>query len=158
MTKALCLNMIVKDEMSNLARCLRSVADHIVCWVIGDTGSTDGTSQFITSFFAERNIPGELHNFPFIDFEQARNEALSRAYSSALSYDYVLLTDADMELVVEDVEFRSKLVAATYNVIQRSGLSYWNTRLVRRGTGARYRGVVHEYLDVPDGTEDLRGI
>ena len=52
--KRLCLNMIVKNEMANLERCLGAVADHICCWVIGDTGSTDGTQDFIIAFFAER--------------------------------------------------------------------------------------------------------
>ena len=47
MPKTLCLNMIVKNEMANLERCLGAVADHIGCWVIGDTGSTDGTQDFI---------------------------------------------------------------------------------------------------------------
>ena len=37
--------MIVKNEMANLERCLAAVADHIACWVIGDTGSTDGTQD-----------------------------------------------------------------------------------------------------------------
>jgi glycosyltransferase involved in cell wall biosynthesis len=73
--KALCLNMIVRNEMANLERCLGALADHIDCWVIGDTGSTDGTQDFIKSFFAARNLPGELHSFAFKDFEQARNAA-----------------------------------------------------------------------------------
>jgi len=46
--KRLCLNMIVKNEMANLGRCLAALADHIGCWVIGDTGSSDGTQDFIT--------------------------------------------------------------------------------------------------------------
>ena len=66
--KTLCLNMIVKNEMANLERCLGAVAPHIACWVIGDTGSTDGTQEFIKSFFAERGIPGELHELPFRQF------------------------------------------------------------------------------------------
>ena len=45
--QTVCLNMIVKNEMANLERCLGAVADHIGCWVIGDTGSTDGTQDFI---------------------------------------------------------------------------------------------------------------
>ncbi|TPN80421.1 hypothetical protein FJ988_21855 [Mesorhizobium sp. CU3] len=144
--------------MANLERCLGAVADHIDCWVIGDTGSTDGTQDFIRSFFAARNLPGELHEFPFRNFEQARNEALDHAYASALSYDYLLFDDADMELVVEDVGFRGKLDGAGYRLLQRSGsgLAYWNTRLVRRDAGARYHGVTHEYLDVPGGVEELR--
>jgi glycosyltransferase involved in cell wall biosynthesis len=156
--KALCLNMIVKNEMANLERCLEAVAPYIACWVIGDTDSTDGTQDFIKSFFAKRDIPGELHSFPFVNFEQARNAALDCAYASPLVYDYLLLADADMELVVEDRDFRAKLEAPGYRVIQRSSLTYWNTRIVRRDAGVRYRGVTHEYLDVPGGAKELRGV
>jgi len=157
--KALCLNMIVKNEMANLERCLGAAAGHIACWVIGDTGSTDGTGAFIRSFFAERGIPGELHSFPFKNFEQARNEALARAAASPLGYDYLLFADADMELVVEDAEFRVRLEAPGYRMIQRSSaLVYWNTRLARRDVGAHYHGVTHEYLDVPGGVETLERV
>lgn len=156
----LCLNMIVKNETANLARCLGAVADHIACWVIGDTGSTDGTQDFIKSFFAKRNIPGELHSFPFENFEQARNAALDHAAASPLASDYLLFADADMELVVEDRDFRTKLEAPGYRLIQRadSGLTYWNTRLVKRGISARYHGVTHEYVDVPGGVQELHGV
>jgi glycosyltransferase involved in cell wall biosynthesis/predicted GH43/DUF377 family glycosyl hydrolase len=160
MTKAktLCLNMIVKNEMANLERCLTSVADHIGCWVIADTGSTDGTQDYIRSFFAARSISGELHEFPFHNFEQARNGALDCAYASPLAFDYLLLTDADMELVVEDRDFRTKLTAPCYTLLQRSTITYWNRRLVERGAAARYRGVTHEYLDVPGGDKQLLGV
>ncbi|TWC05610.1 FkbM family methyltransferase [Bradyrhizobium macuxiense] len=158
--KRLCLNMIVKNEMANLQRCLNSVAKHISCWVIGDTGSTDGTQEFVKRFFAERQIPGELHSFPFHNFEQARNAALDHAYASSLDYDYLLFDDADMELVVEDADFRSKLTGPGYRLRQSTsgGLSYSNTRIVRRDAGARYHGVTHEYIDVPGGVEELSGV
>jgi glycosyltransferase involved in cell wall biosynthesis len=157
--KTFCLNMIVKNEVANLERCLRSVADHISCWVIGDTGSTDGTQQLIERFFAARGIPGELHSFPFENFAQARNEALDRARASALPFDYILLTDADMELTVQNPAFSQDLTAAAYMVLQRSGVTYWNIRLLRRDVPARYMGVTHEYLDVRAGeTKNLEGI
>src|SRR6478735_10041102 len=146
---SLCLNIIFKNEIHNLPRCLSSVVDHIACWVIGDTGSSDGTPDFINSFFASRNLPGELHRFAFENFEQTRNEALARAVFSPLKYDYQLFADADMELVVDDLDFRTRLKAPAYRVLQRteSGFSYWNIRLVQRHSGARYHGVTHEYLD-----------
>ncbi|MGE0580250.1 MAG: tetratricopeptide repeat protein, partial [Reyranella sp.] len=156
---SLCLNMIVRNEMANLERCLSAVAPHIHCWVIGDTGSSDGTQDYIRSFFAERGIPGELHSFPFENFEQARNTALDHARDTTLPYAYLLLADADMELIVDDPAFARLLTAPGYRLIQKaeSGLTYWNTRLIRRGIGARYHGVTHEYVDVPGGVEPLTG-
>lgn len=156
--RTLCLNMIVRNETANLPRCLEAVAAHLACWVIGDTGSNDGTQDFIKTFFAARGIPGELHEFPFVNFEQARNEAMERARRANLTFDYLLLADADMELVVEDTKFRSRLEAPCYELLQRSGLSYWNPRLVRRDAVVRYRGVTHEYLETPQGGEQFCGV
>jgi glycosyltransferase involved in cell wall biosynthesis/SAM-dependent methyltransferase len=157
--KTLCLNMIVKNEVANLERCLSAVAPYISCWVIGDTGSTDGTQDFIRSFFGARGIPGELHNFPFENFSQARNEALKQARASKMRFDYVLFADADMELTVQNPEFSQDLTSAAYRVLQRSGVTYWNTRLLCRDVPAIYRGVTHEFLDVPSGkTVNLEGI
>jgi glycosyltransferase involved in cell wall biosynthesis len=158
--KTLCLNMIVKNEMANLERCLTAVAPHIDCWVIGDTGSSDDTQDFVMSFFAARGLPGELHSFPFENFEQARNAALDYAYAAPLGYDYLLFCDADMELVVDDADFRHRLSAPGYRLIQRTvgSLTYWNVRLARRDAAARYYGVTHEYLDVPGGAEQLHDI
>jgi O-antigen biosynthesis protein len=158
--RTLCLNMIVRNEVANLNRLLNSIANHIDCWIIADTGSADGTQDLVRAFFAQRGLPGELHDFPFVNFEQARNEALARAYASPLAYDYVLLADADMELVAENAGFRMGLEARGYQLLQRteSGLVYWNTRLVRRDAGARYRGVTHEFLEVPGGVRQLQGV
>ena len=158
--KIICLNMIVRNEMANLERCLGAVAPYIGCWVIGDTGSTDGTQDFIHSFFAARNIPGELHSFPFVNFAQARNEALDRARASKLRFDYLLLTDADMELTVQNPAFSQDLTSAAYKVLQRSSaVTYWNNRLLRHNVPASYKGVTHEYLDVRAGkTRKLEGI
>lgn len=150
-SKALCLNMIVKNEMANLERCLTAAAPHISCWVIGDTGSTDGTQELIRAFFAARNIPGELYSFPFGNFAQARNEALDRAYASTMAFDYLLLVDADMELLVHAPGFTRNLTSAAYNVRQRAGITYRNIRLLRRDVNARYRGVTHEFLSILSG-------
>jgi glycosyltransferase involved in cell wall biosynthesis len=158
--KTLCLNMIVKNEMANLERCLGALAPYIACWVIGDTGSTDGTQDFVMTFFGARGFPGELHSFRFNDFAQARNTALRRAYVSPLTFDYLLFPDADMELIVEDPQFCERLIASGYRLMQRTadGLAYWNTRLTRRDVGARYHGVTHEYLDVSGEVEPLHEV
>ncbi len=145
----LCLNMIVRNEAARIERCLNSVLPHICAAVIVDTGSTDDTIYLLERKFVANDIPYQIEKRPFINFEQARNAALDLARLSTLDFEYVLLTDADMELVVEDVACFSNLNGASYDIIQKSGtLSYHNRRVVNRFTTGGYRGVTHEYLDV----------
>jgi glycosyltransferase involved in cell wall biosynthesis len=154
----ICLNMIVRNEAKIIRRALGSVADHISCWVISDTGSSDDTKDAIASFFAERGIPGRFCDSPFDTFEGARNRALDAARSSQESFDYILLMDADMQLRVDDAGFRGHLTAPLYLLQQRSSISYWNARLLRRDMPYRYRGVTHEYLESGGDAARLEGI
>ncbi len=152
----ICLNMIVRNERAIIERCLASVAAYVSSYVIADTGSTDGTQAAIKAFFDARGIPGEIVEFPFEDFAQARNGALDAAESSVLESDYFLLVDADMEMLVDDATFFDRLTASAYSVPQRTGhgLDYDNVRLIKRGIGARYIGVTHEYVNTPDAAPE----
>jgi glycosyltransferase involved in cell wall biosynthesis len=155
----LCLNMIVRNEAERIERALKSVAPFIEYWVIHDTGSTDDTVEVIEKFFAGRNIPGHVTHGQFKDFSQARNDALNAARQANYDWDYLLLCDADMELVVEDTKFTEQLRGGlAYNVVQRgSGLSYSNVRFINRAATGMYVGVTHEYLDIPPAG-DIAGI
>lgn len=143
--------MIVKNETAIIERCLTAVAPVVDCYVICDTGSSDDTIGIIRRFFEQRGVPGLIPTTTFRNFEQARNEALDAARSSALEFDYILMCDADMELVVERPAFREELIEPAYLLTQRginNGLEYQNLRLLKRSHPARYRGVTHEYLDI----------
>ncbi len=150
MRPRLCLNMIVKDEEAIIERALQAAAPHISCYVICDTGSTDGTVEIIRRVFDVHGIPGEIVSTTFENFEQARNEALDAARASSLEFDYVLFCDADMELQVRDGGFDVELTEPVYSLTQLnlgSELGYQNARLLRRDVPGRYVGVTHEYLD-----------
>lgn len=146
-----CLNMIVKNELANLPRCLGAMAGHVDACVICDTGSTDDTVGFVERFWRERGVPVEVARTTFRTFEQARNEGLEACRRSGFVFDYILLCDADMELVVEHAGWRDALTAPAHTVVQRhagGGLEYANIRLLRRDVPAVYRGVTHEFLDI----------
>jgi len=146
----LCLNMIVKNEALIIERCLAAAAPHVDCFVICDTGSTDDTIEIVRNFFEKAGIPGVVLSTAFVNFGQARNDALDAARAAELEFDYILFCDADMELVVHHLEFRRGLTGPAYMLVQRSihGLEYPNIRLVGREVPAKYRGVTHEYLDL----------
>lgn len=154
----LCLNMIVRNEAAIISRCLASVAPHISCWSILDTGSTDTTTTIIQDFFAARNIPGEIHVGEFVDFSTSRNQALDLCRASELPFEYILLIDADMELEAVEPGWVEKLNADAYSLRQHAGLVYDNLRLLKRTAKAEYVGVTHEYLDVSGSTDHLPGI
>jgi glycosyltransferase involved in cell wall biosynthesis len=148
----LALNMIVKNEAARIERALASVVQFIDYWVITDTGSTDDTVAVIKKFFARHSIPGQITRAPFKDWSQARNAALIAARSTAKRHgcDYIMLMDADMELVVKDrAQFLGARNGLSYDMQQRGGtLHYMNRRLVRVDAKGLYLGVTHEYLDV----------
>jgi len=147
MAQRICLNAIVRNELANLPRMLKSVIPHIHCAVICDTGSTDGTPEFCEAIFKKAGLPCKIVHTEFKDFSQARNFALLAAKTWHQPYDYILLVDADMELVADKP--LPQLTADGYSLIQRQGgLAYYNVRLVRKDSPALYHGVTHEYIGV----------
>lgn len=148
---SVCLNMIVKNESRVIERCLEAAAPHIDYWIIVDTGSEDDTRERIERFFAQRGIPGELHQRPWKSFGHNRTEALRLAEGTA---DYLLLCDADMVLEVHAQDWKENLEADGYAPVQRhtdGSLQYRNLRLINaRADGDRrwrYYGSTHEFLD-----------
>jgi hypothetical protein len=146
-TAKVCLNMIVKNESEIIERCLRSVAPHVDCYVICDTGSTDDTKKKIVDIMKEYGVPGEVHDIEFKNFQYARNKALELAKASDLDFNYILLDDADMEFQINDNNWREKLNADCYTVRQYNAMSYYNTRVLKRSIDTKYVGVTHEYVD-----------
>jgi tetratricopeptide (TPR) repeat protein len=82
--------MIVKDEAHVIERCLDSVKPLIDYWVIVDTGSSDNTRELIKAKLED--LPGELHDRPWVNFGHNRTEALQLARGKA---DYIFVIDAD---------------------------------------------------------------
>jgi len=151
--------MIVKNEREHLPRCLESIKGLVDEIVIVDTGSTDNTVEIAESFGA-RIYHHKWEN----DFAKARN--ISIEYGTG---DWIFIIDADEELEPDDLpllqstlyetDFKA-LSISVYNIFSPQQDSYTSflpsIRFFRRETGARYEGIVHNMLRLPEGNDILR--
>ncbi|MBS0626444.1 MAG: glycosyltransferase [Verrucomicrobia bacterium] len=148
--------MIVKNESKVIERCLASVKPLIDYWVIVDTGSSDSTKKLVRS--ALKDIPGELHERPWVDFSHNRNEALELAKGKG---DYLLLIDAD-----EWIEYKESLSIGLdkdlyYIPVLSKNSKYLRAFLVNNWARWEYKGVLHEqFLAKEEGmsSEILQGL
>lgn len=139
------LCMIVKNESSVIERCLRSVAPFITCWTIVDTGSSDGTQRRIKRVMAELQLPGELHERPWVNFGHNRSESIALARARS---DYLLIIDADEVLLAAPGVSLPWLTQDAYSLTMLHGdLRYGRMCLIKSSLDWRYVGVLHEYLD-----------
>lgn len=153
--RSVCLNMIVKNEANVIRRCLASVRPFITHWVIVDTGSTDGTQEVIRAYL--QDLPGMLYERPWKNFGHNRSEALALARGKA---DYILVIDADEELLVPPGFVLPTLSADAYHVLHDvDGVLYWRMGIISDRLKWRYVGVLHEYLtsDSPHAVVNLLG-
>ena len=154
--KTICLNMIVKNEEPVIARCLASVKPIIDHWVIVDTGSTDETKNVIRECM--KDIPGELYERPWKNFEHNRNEALDLAKSKG---DYILIMDADDILEFDPAFKLPQLNAGSYRLwLQYGGTRYQRHHIIDSSLPWRWIGVLHEVLtcDVQHTSEAMEGV
>lgn len=144
------LHMIVRDEAHVIERCLRSVRPLIDWWVVSDTGSSDGTQELVRRTLAD--VPGRLLERPWVNFGHNRQEALeaARALPQSSAEDHVLWIDADEELVDLPTGWPDLDADGHHLEVEFGPLRYQRLALVRLGMPWRWRGAVHEYLDLPD--------
>lgn len=143
------LCMIVKNESHIIHESMKCTLPLIDTYVIVDTGSTDNTIQTIKNFYNERNIEGEVHERPWVNFGHNRSEALKLCDGKM---DYILVIDAD-----DLMEFPSngkQILNNIFETIKPSGaiisikqgtLDYSRAQIFKANDDWKYVGVLHEY-------------
>jgi hypothetical protein len=135
--------MIVKNERRNLSRCLTSIKPYVDEIIVVDTGSEDGTPEIAKEFGAK------VSYFEWCDdFAAARNYAISQA-----SGDWILMPDADEEIIVESEDFLEQLTLQPDLLAYSIALTEANDqsltpahliRLLRNLPDIKYVGRFHE--------------
>lgn len=146
------LTLIMKDEAEVIAHCLNSALPFVDAVVIVDTGSTDASIEIAEHVL--KYTRGAIARMPWKGFADSRNDALELAKDFG---DYALMIDADCEFVAEEDSnpqtLRDQLVGPAHQLAIRQGaVSYLRPAISRRDSGGRYRGVLHEWIQFPEGT------
>jgi len=142
----ICLSMIVKNEAHCIEKCLNSVKPFIDYWIIcDDTRTTDDTEGVVKRCL--KDIPGEYYQHQWIDCATNRNKSLDLARPKA---DYVLVIDADDQLVVNDPNDLKDLSKLAYTIEYIHGsITYSKVQLFKSTIPAKFIGVVHECIKLP---------
>lgn len=138
------LVMIIKNGADTIIPVLESVAPYIDAWTILDTGSTDGTQELITKIL--QNIPGKLHQEPFVDFRHSRNRVLDLSenkckYTLMLDDSYILHGGEHLRRLLQKSREGGYSLRITN---EKRTTEYYSLRLLKSSLHIRYKYRVHE--------------
>ena len=141
--------IIVKNEESNLPRCIESIRKICKQIVIVDTGSDDRTPIIAANYGVDLYFK-QWSN----DFSEARNFALKHCYM-----DWILYIDADEELVIDDrllnflsIDFPADAGGILVNINNfldadlTTSKKHRFTRIFRNDKNIRFLGKIHEQI------------
>lgn len=136
--------IIGKNEIDDIGRCLNSIIDKVYEVIYIDTGSDDGTLEFV-----KKNYPKVKTGFYKWndDFSAARNFALKKAKG-----DFLFYLDCDEEFVGE---FPENLAQGIHNFEiynlndQGNHVVSVCSRMIANVKGVCFKGKIHEIFDSP---------
>jgi hypothetical protein len=153
----ICFATMCKNEEHCIKETLESVYKYIDYWVVCDTGSTDKTCEIITTFFKEKNIPGDLYIDEWKGFDHNKTILFNNCYKKA---DYILHLDAD-DLLEGDFKFTSSHAGClSYLCWAKRGLNssmkYKVQIMFNNHYHWKFCGVAHTTIKCLDNNENLQ--
>ena len=166
MKRSLAATMICKNELHNFPRLFKSLNGLVDCIYVTDTGSTDGTLDYLKSEKAleDAGCPVRLFHFNWCDdFAEARNHNLS-----LIREDYWLWCDLDDSLCQDTLQresFKAWKNSAMYlaeawfvpyryafNEKGEAVCSFIRERVFKNNKGFKFNDFIHEGVKLPEGT------
>jgi hypothetical protein len=155
--------LMVKNEEKSIIKTLNSLFKKIDGVILYDTGSTDQTLNFITTWSNENKFPIEIFTGNFVDFSTSRNILLNFAFEKN-KYDYFLLMDANDELrftddsdeknsnllkneILKKRDYDGFYLRQSWFISNQKTLNFYNIKLIKKTCKIQYTGKVHEYLE-----------
>jgi glycosyltransferase involved in cell wall biosynthesis len=140
--------IIVRDALPVIQRCIDSIIDYCTEVCVVDTGSSDGTIEYLQSQHISLCVDTSCNdeNGMIVDFSQARNQCLGLAKG-----EWILTIDADEILCLDKQNALDNLDDRfdAFAIRMLRGSTEWKAiRLFRNRTSIRYHYPVHEVPSV----------
>ena len=154
--KKIALCMIAKNEAAVIGRCLESVRPLIDRVMIDVQDSTDETEMIVREFMYREKVPGEIRHYPWKGFGENRSRLLAHTRGWP-EVDYALMIDAD-DFIEYDPDFNAaafkrserSLCPDVFDVdIHYGSIRYQRPHIFSNRLPVAYRGVVHEFAEIP---------
>ena len=147
------LSQIVKNEEHVITRMLDSIKDIVDYLTFVDTGSTDNTKEVITNWAKEHNIPCDIYDKEFDNFENCRNYAMQMSKDKT---DYSFWLDADEILVLDKTFNKNNITKDIYMFNTNIGtMKYTRNELWTNKKDFKWYGPVHEFIVPSDPNTKL---
>lgn len=151
------VSMIVRNEKKILPRLFASLKPFVTYYCICDTGSVDGTAEYVVSWLKEQQVHGAVHKDPWVSFSWNRNMCLDKI-RKVHGLTHILLMDADFVLQVHDVKgFAERGPPSDQNMIAySSSLFHRQPLIITPHKRCGYLGRTHERLMCVDNDHAFR--
>ena len=149
--------MMIKNEEKDIQVTLDTTVEHVDCYIMYDTGSTDKTIDVVKNHCEKHKINLYLIQGEFVNFCVSRNVSLD--YADTIDVNFLLLLDTCDELRGGEklrayAKQEMNKPQDTYLTAQHwwSGNydKYFNIRFIKPRCGLRYNGSVHEWIEKVD--------
>jgi glycosyltransferase involved in cell wall biosynthesis len=137
-------NIICKNEIGNIGKCIDSILDYVYEVIVVDTGSTDGTFEYLQALEKKNGKVRLYHKEWNNNFADMRNYALELSDG-----DYILLIDGDMTLTNFEFNEGADYYICTVQVYNDKTDNTFNLPITMffKNNGVRFYGARHATIE-----------